>query len=40
MGPKKQGFWPKINCGQMKSPNFVPPFVDSSSKSGNFGLSK
>ena len=23
MGPKKQGFWPKINCSQMKLPNFV-----------------
>ena len=22
MGPKKQGFWPRINCTQMKLPNF------------------
>ena len=21
MGPKKQGFWPKINCSQIKLPN-------------------
>ena len=25
MGPKKQGFWPRINCSQMKSPNFGSP---------------
>ena len=34
MGPQKQGFWPKINCSQMKLPNFVSPFTDSSSKIG------
>ena len=22
MGPKKQGFWPRINCSQMKLPDF------------------
>ena len=41
MGPKKQGFWPRINCTQMK---FVPDFEsssgDSSSKSAYFRLSK
>ena len=26
--------WPKINCSQMKSPNFVSPSADSSSKIG------
>ena len=40
MGPQKQGFWPKINCSQMKLPNFVSPSGDSWSKSANFGLSK
>ena len=39
MGPQKQGFWPKINCSQMKLPNFVSPSSDSWSKSANFGLS-
>ena len=34
MGPKKQGFWPKINCSQMKLPNFGSPSGDSSSKIG------
>ena len=34
LGPKKQGFWPKINCSQMKLPNFVSPSADSSSKIG------
>ena len=34
MGPQKQGFWPKINCSQMKLPNFVSPSADSSSKIG------
>ena len=23
MGPQNQGFWPKINCSQMKLSNFV-----------------
>ena len=32
MGPKKQGFWPKINCSQMKLPNFESPSGDSLSK--------
>ena len=32
MGPKKQGFWPRINCSQMKLPNFGSPSGDSSSK--------
>ena len=34
MGPKKQGFWPRINCSQMKLPNFGSPFGDSLSKFG------
>ena len=34
MGPKKQGFGQKINCSQMKLPNFVSPYADSSSKLG------
>ena len=25
MGPKKQGFWPRINCSQMKLPDFESP---------------
>ena len=32
---KKQGFWPKINCGQMKLPNFVSSSGDGSSKIGH-----
>ena len=35
MGPKKQGFWPRINCSQMKLPNFWSPSGDSSSKIGH-----
>jgi len=34
MGPKKQGFWPRTNCSQMKLPNFGSPFGDRSSKIG------
>ena len=34
MGPKKQGFWPRNNCSQMKLPNFGSPSGDSSSKIG------
>ena len=34
MGPKKQGFWPRINCSQMKLPNFGSPSGDSLSKIG------
>ena len=34
MGPKKQGFWPRINCSQMKLPNFGSPSSDSTSKIG------
>ena len=34
MDPRKQGFCPRINCSQMKSPNFGSPFSDSSSKIG------
>ena len=34
MGPKKQGFWPKINCSQMNLPNFVSPSADILSKIG------
>ena len=37
MGPKKQGFWPRINCSQMKLPDFESG--DSLLKSANFGLS-
>ena len=40
MGPKKQGFWPRINSSQMKLSDFESPSGDSSSKSANFGLSK
>ena len=32
MGPKKQGFWPRINCSQMKLSNFGSPSSDSLSK--------
>ena len=35
MGLKKQGFWPRINCSQMKLPNFGSPSDDSSSKIGH-----
>ena len=34
MGLQNQGFWPKINCSQMKLPNFVSSSGDSSSKIG------
>ena len=34
MGPKKQGFWPRINCSQMKLPNFGSQSSDSTSKIG------
>ena len=34
MGPKKQVFWPRINCSQMKLPNFGSPSGDSLSKIG------
>ena len=34
MGPKKQGFWPRINCSQMKLPNFGSPSGDILSKIG------
>ena len=34
MGPKKQGFWPRINCSQIRLPNFGSPSGDSSSKIG------
>ena len=40
MGPKKQGFWPRINCSQMKLPDSESPSGDNYSKSANFGLSK
>ena len=36
----RQGFWPRINCSQMKLPDFESPSGDSLSKSANFGLSK
>jgi hypothetical protein len=35
LGSKKQGFWSKINCSQMKLPNFVNPSADSLSKIGH-----
>ena len=28
MGPQNQGSWPKINCSQMKLPNFVSSSVE------------
>ena len=34
MGPKKQGFWPRIKYSQMKLPNFGSPSGDSLSKIG------
>jgi hypothetical protein len=34
MGPKKQGLWSRINCSQMKLPNFGSPSSDSSPKIG------
>ena len=34
MGPKKQGFWPRINHSQMKFLNFGSPSGDSPSKIG------
>ena len=34
MGPRKEGFWPRINCSQMKLTNFESPSSDSSSKIG------
>ena len=34
MGSKKQGFWPRINCSQMKLPNFGSPSGDGLSKIG------
>ena len=40
MGPKKQRFWPRINCSQIQLPDFESPSGDSLSKSANFGLSK
>ena len=30
----RQGFWPRINCSQMKLTNFVSPSTESSSKIG------
>ena len=35
MGPKKQGFWPRSNCSQMKLPKFVSPSGGSLSKIGH-----
>ena len=35
MGPKKQGFWPRINCTQMRLPNFGSPSGDGLSKIGH-----
>ena len=34
MGPREQGFCPRINCSQMKLPNFGPPSRDSFSNIG------
>ena len=36
----RQGFWPRINCSQMKLPDFESPSSDNLSKSASFGLSK
>ena len=35
MGPQNQGFLPKINCSQMKFPNFLSSSGDSLSKIGH-----
>ena len=35
MGPKEQGFWPRINCSQTKLPNFEFPSGDGLSKIGH-----
>ena len=40
LGAKKQGFWPRINCSQMKLPDFGSPSGEKKKKSANFGLSK
>ena len=40
MGPKRQGFWPRINCSLMKLPNFGSPFGDGSSKIGRHFCNK
>ena len=32
IGPQNQCFWPKINCSQIKLPNFVSSSSDGSSK--------
>ena len=37
---EKQDFWPRINCIQMKLPDFESPSGDSLPKSAHFGLSK
>ena len=34
-GPKKEIFWPKINCIQIKLPNVLNSSADSSSKNGH-----
>ena len=34
MGPKKQGFWPRINCSQIELPNSGSSYGDGSSKIG------
>jgi hypothetical protein len=33
MRPKKQGFWPRVNCSQIKLPDFESPSGDGLSKS-------
>ena len=40
MGPKKQGFGPRINCSQIKLPSFGFSSVDSSSKIGLYFSNK
>ena len=35
MGPQNQGFWPKINCSQIKLPNFVSSSGDGLSNIGH-----
>ena len=40
MGPKKHSFWPRINCSQIKLPNFGSPSGDSTSKIGHYVSNK
>ena len=40
MGPQNKGFWPKINCSQMKLTNFVSSSGDGLSKIGHYFSNK